>query len=222
MISSVSAVTTDTSQADAAMKSSAGLNKDDFLQLFITQLQNQDPLQPQDSSQFIAQLAQLTQVEQAYNTNTNLQGLIDATNSNASLSAVSFIGKSITATGSQVNLTPGTPVTLGYQLASSAGQAVVQISDASGNTVRTLTGAPAVAGMNSVTWDGTDGNGNALPAGTYSFAVQGVNADGSTINGTPYVSGKVDGVNVNGTTPVLSVGGVQVPISSVQTVTGGA
>ncbi|WP_298272619.1 flagellar hook capping FlgD N-terminal domain-containing protein, partial [Geobacter sp.] len=65
----ISGVTNDTTAAAAAMKQSTGLNKDDFLKLFITQLQNQDPLQPQDSSQFIAQLAQLTQVEQAYNTN---------------------------------------------------------------------------------------------------------------------------------------------------------
>lgn len=61
----VNGITTDTTAAAAAMKKSTGMNKDDFLKLFVTQLQHQDPLNPADSSEFIGQLAQLTQVEQA-------------------------------------------------------------------------------------------------------------------------------------------------------------
>src|SRR6266702_3305418 len=103
MFTDVSAVT-GTSNAAAAMKKETGLNKNDFLKLFMTQLQNQDPLNPQDSSQFIAQLSQLTQVEQAFNTNTNLANLLTATQNSTDLSLLSFIGKEVLATGNQVTL----------------------------------------------------------------------------------------------------------------------
>ncbi|WP_298431945.1 FlgD immunoglobulin-like domain containing protein [Geobacter sp.] len=216
----ISGVTNDTNAAAAAMKQATGLNKDDFLKLFVTQLKNQDPLKPQDSSEFIAQLAQLTQVEQAYNTNTNLKSLLTAMNGASSLSTVSFIGKEIKADGDQVNLTAGTPATLGYRLPANASQVQVDIADATGKTVRTITLGATAAGDGTVTWDGKDGAGNPLPAGSYTVTVTGVNGDGTKFPGNPLLLGKVDGVTLEGSEPSVTLSGISVPISKILSVKG--
>jgi flagellar basal-body rod modification protein FlgD len=220
MINAIS--TTDSTAAAAAMKKETGLNKDDFLQLLVTQLKNQDPLNPQDSAQFVQQLAQLTQVEQTYNINTNLQNLLNSQNNGTSLSSVSFIGKNVTAQGSQVSLTSGNPTTLGFTLPSAASQVAIQIQDASGNTVRTLTQGATAAGANSITWDGMNSTNQLLPSGKYGFTVSGVDASGQTIQGTTMVQGQVTGVDLSGDTPVLVVNGVNVPLSTVLSVKGGS
>ena len=98
MVSSVTAVT-DTTAAAAAMKSSMGLNKDDFMKLFVAQLQNQDPLSPQDPSSMLNQLSQMSLVEQSYNTNTALNSLLTAQNNSMGMNSISLIGKNITANG---------------------------------------------------------------------------------------------------------------------------
>ena len=130
MITSVSSI--DTNTAAASMKQTTGMNKDDFLQLLVTQLRSQDPLNPQDSSEFVAQLAQLTQVEQTYNINTNLKNLLSSQNNFSSMSAMSLIGKEITTASSQVVLTEGGQPSLPFSLASDATQLTLQIKDATG------------------------------------------------------------------------------------------
>lgn len=214
--------TTDSTAAAAAMKKATGMNKDDFLRLFVTQLQNQDPLNPQDSSQFIAQLAQLTQVEQAYNTNSNLQSIISQINSSAALSAVSFIGKEVVAPGSVVNVENGTPTSIGYNLASAAQTLTISITDATGATIKTLTQGQTAAGTGTIAWDGTDSHGQKVADGNYNFTVTGTDASGVTFAGTPLVRGRVDGLEMGDTGPVLNVGSLQVPLTSVTSIRGGA
>jgi flagellar basal-body rod modification protein FlgD len=214
--------TTDTTAAAAAMKKETGLNKDDFLKLLVTQLKNQDPLNPQDSSEFVTQLAQLSQVEQTYNINNNLQGLLAVQNSANSLSSVSLIGKVITAQGSQVALTSGSPTTVGMNLPSAVTGVSVEIKDASGKVVRTLTQGATAAGVSSMTWDGRGDANQVLPSGTYSFTVSGTDASGEKIQGTPMIQGQVTGVRLSGATLVLTVNGQDVPLSSVIEVKGGS
>jgi flagellar basal-body rod modification protein FlgD len=221
MINAVSS-STDPNAAAAAMKKTTGMNKDDFLQLLVTQLKSQDPLNPQDSSAFVAQLAQLTQVEQTYNINTNLQSLLSSQNNFSSMSAMSLIGKDITTQGSQVVLTDGSQPSLDFSLPSDATQLTFQIKDATGKTVRTLTQGAASAGVNSISWDGMDDNGQPAPAGTYTFAVSGLDATGQAISATPLFRGRVTGVNLEGDAPVLTVNGIYVPLTSVLEVKGGS
>jgi flagellar basal-body rod modification protein FlgD len=213
MITSVSAI--DTNTAAAAMKKTTGMNKDDFLQLLVTQLKSQDPMNPQDSSEFVAQLAQLTQVEQTYNINTNLKNLLSSQNNFSSMSAMSLIGKNITTLGSQVLLSEGGQASLEFTLPSDATQLTLEIKDATGRTVRSLTQGATPAGADSISWDGKNDDGQTMQAGTYTFAVSGVDASGQTISGTPLFRGRVTGVNLEGDTPVLTVNGIYVPLTSV-------
>ncbi len=218
MIDTVS--TTATSAASAAMKQSIGMNKDDFLKLFITQLQNQDPLNPMDSTEYISQLAQLTQVEQSYNTNSNLQSILSALNATSALSAVSFVGNEITAAGNQVYLKDGEGTELSLSVPKAAEQVTVNILDANGLVVRTLTMDGADAGDATLAWDGKDASGAQLPSGAYTVAATGFDAAGNSFICTPYIRGTVDGVNFAGSSPVLVVGGLEVPFSDLLGVEG--
>jgi flagellar basal-body rod modification protein FlgD len=222
MITDVSgAAATGTAAADAAMKKSTGMNKDDFLKLFVTQLQNQDPLSPQDGTQFIAQLAQLTQVEQAYNTNTNLTNMLNQGGNSMTMASVSLIGKQVEAAGNQVNLQSGTASTVNFNLAQSASEVSVSVLDASGSVVKTLAGGAKGAGSGSVAWDGTNNAGTALPSGAYSFTVAAKDASGNSVTSTPLIKGKVDGVDMSGATPVLSIGNVKLNLTDVTSVNAG-
>jgi flagellar basal-body rod modification protein FlgD len=202
------------------MKKATGLNKDDFLNLFIAQMKNQDPLNPMDGTEFISQLAQLTQVEQAYNTNTNLQNLINAQNGSNSLASVAFIGNTITAKGAETNLIYGGQTAVGFKLPSQAESVQINIFNSQGNVVRSINRGPSSAGISTVPWDGKDNSGQLVPSGRYRFTVTASGANGSAIVADPLIAGKVDGVSIDGTTPMLSVGGVEVPLTDVISVKG--
>lgn len=221
MVDAVNAGTT-AGSASAAMKQTMGMNKDDFLTLFVTQLQNQDPLNPMDGTQFISQLAQLTQVEQAYNTNSNLEKLISMMNDSSALSSLSYIGREVIAAGSQVALTSGGEANLSCVLPKAAEQVVVEIYDSGGTTVRTLTQGQTAAGPATLVWDGRNDAGTALPSGTYSFAVKGIDSSGNTFTCETRTGGKVDGVSFSGSSPVLTVGALEIPFSSLLSVKGGS
>lgn len=222
MITNVTTTAASTSAAETSMKKSTGMNKDDFLKLFVTQLQNQDPLNPQDGTQFIGQLAQLTQVEQAYNANTNLQNLLNQGSNSGTLGAVSLIGRQIEAVGSQVNLQSGSAAAINFNLAQGASQVTVSVQDASGSVVKTIPAGAKGAGAGSVSWDGTDNSGAKLGSGAYSFSVSAMDASGSAVTSTPIIKGKVDGVDMSGATPVLSIGSVKLNLTDVTSVSGGA
>ncbi|MEA5114717.1 MAG: flagellar hook assembly protein FlgD [Geobacteraceae bacterium] len=217
----ITSVTSSSSSASASMKKSIGMDKDDFLTLLITQLQNQDPLNPMDGTEFMTQMAQLTQVEQAYNTNTNLESILSALNNSSSLSASSLVGKSVSAAGSQVALTSGGSAQISYFVPSAAEQVTVTITDSNGSTVRTLTQGQTAAGTSSVTWDGRDASGNQLAAGTYNVSVAGINSAGNTVTCQPLVTGKVEGISYSGTSPTMTIGGLTVPFNNIMSVTGG-
>ena len=210
---------TDAAAGAAAMKKATGMNKDDFLKLFVTQLQNQDPLNPQDSNQFIAQLAQLTQVEQAYNTNANLTKLLAAQGNTTVMSAVSFIGKAVTAEGSDVALAGGNQPVLGFKMNYPVTSGTVEIRDSLGNLVRTIS-LGATSGESSVTWDGKKNDGSAAADGIYSFKVTGTDAGGNVLTAKTYTSGTIEAVDLNGDDPVLIAGGIRIPLSTVLKVKG--
>lgn len=219
MVSTVT-TSTDTTAASAAMKKSLGMNKDDFMKLFIAQLQYQDPLKPQDPSAMLDQLSQLSLVEQSYNSNTALNNLLTAQNNSLSMTAVSFIGKEVKANGNIATFNGSAPSALQFSLSLPAAATKVSIVDKSGNTVRTADLGPSKAGANSLYWDGCDNNGVLLPAGAYTFSVAATAANGSSLPVTTYTTGKIDGVNLTGSTPQLTIGAASVALTDVISING--
>jgi len=219
MITTVTS-TTGTAAADAAMKQSLGMNKDDFMKLFIAQLQYQDPLKPQDASAMLDQLSQMTLVEQSYNNNTALNNLLTSQNNSTTMNSVSFIGKNVKAIGNSTAFDGSSPTTLQFSLSAPASSATVTITDAAGRTVRTATVGALATGDSTYAWDGRDNNGALLPAGAYNFAVSATSASGAAITATTYTNGRIDGVNLSNGTPMLTIGAVNVSLSDVISVMG--
>jgi len=219
MVSTVTS-TTDTTAAAAAMKKSLGMNKDDFMKLFIAQLQYQDPLKPQDPSAMLDQLSQLSLVEQSYNSNTSLNNLLTAQNNSISLTALSLIGKDVKAIGNSATFDGSASTALEFNLPLSAASAQISILDGSGHTVRTATLGARSAGDNSFSWDGRDNSGALLTAGAYTFAVSATAANGSPLTAATYTTGRIDGVNLTGTAPLLTIGASSVALNDVVSVKG--
>ena len=219
MVGTVTA-STDTTAAAAAMKKSLGMNKDDFMKLFIAQLQYQDPLKPQDPSAMLDQLSQLSLVEQSYNSNTSLNNLLTAQNNSISLTALSFIGKDVKANGNIATFDGSAPSVLEFSLPLPAASAQLSIKDGAGNTVKTATLGSTGTGNNSFSWDGRDNSGALLPAGAYRFAITATSATGSSLPATTYTTGRIDGINLSGGTPQLSIGASFVSLSDVISVKG--
>ena len=134
--SELNPVTTGSTELAAAQQPVLG--KDDFLNLLITQLQNQDPLNPTDSTEFTAQLAQFSSLEQLSNVNDNLEQLQDFQASINNSQAVTLIGKEITAKGNFLSLTADKQVGCDFSLEENAAVVVVSIYDSTGEFVKSF------------------------------------------------------------------------------------
>lgn len=218
MSTTITGTTTSTNYASDAMKKSIGMNKDDFLKMFITQLQNQDPLAPQDPTAMLGQLAQLTQVEQSYNTAAALEKLLMSQDNSLAMTSVALIGKEVQAVGNQVALDGANPVSLSYQMPASTTLTTLKITNAAGATVRTIDLGSVSSGNGSYEWDGKDGQGAQLPAGAYTFSVSGSGVNGTTQEATTYTRGKADGVRFDNGTAYVTIGAVSVPFVNVVSV----
>jgi flagellar basal-body rod modification protein FlgD len=193
--------------------SSLTQNYNTFLTLLTTQLKNQDPTSPMDSSQFTQQLVMYSQVEQQINTNSKLDQLVSATNAGQTSAALGYIGMQVNAPGSSFAYS-GQPVTLGYALPSDTASAVLSITDSNGATVWTGTANNAQGSYN-VTWNGTDMNGNPVANGTYGIALTATDSTNTPVNGTTSVPGIVSGIETESGSVYLTVNGASVPESSV-------
>lgn len=198
--------------------SDLGLDSDAFLQLFIAQLQYQDPLNPQDATEMMGELAQMTMVEQSYNTTTALNNLLTAQNNNLALSSIGLIGKDIIALGDQLNFDGANAVELSYQMPAATTATTLTIKNASGETIRTVDLGSQVAGNGTYQWDGKDGQGNVLTSGAYSFSISGIDAAGATQTATTFTTGRADGVTFAEGVAYITIGSVLVPFSDVMRV----
>jgi flagellar basal-body rod modification protein FlgD len=179
------------------------LGKDDFLNMLIAQLQNQDPLNPTDGTEFTAQLAQFSSLEQLSNIYDSLENMGQFQASLIDSQAVSYIGKEITAEGNSVQLESGRPVECHFELGANAALAVISVYDASGGFVTSFETGPLNSGRQSAVWDGTDTNGNSAAPGLYRFEVQALDAENQNLGVTPLMSSVVTGVSFKDQTASL-------------------
>ena len=196
----------------------SSLGKDSFLKLLVTQLQNQNPLDPQDNSQFVAQLAQFSSVESLQNLNTSVDAIGGMYQSSQALQASSLVGRSVIAdTGStHVDTTKG--MTGSVVVPSTSTATSVNIYDSTGTVVRTIDLGEQKAGNASFTWDGKDDAGNPLESGNYSFKATG-SLEGTSTGLTTYLPATVTSVTMGsaGTSMTLNLAnGTNIALSKVQ------
>ena len=191
------------------------LGKDDFLLLLVAQLKNQDPLNPMENTEFTAQLAQFSSLEQLSNANKNLQSLLSYQTSINNSQTVDFIGKTIKAEGSSIQVTNGVSDGIHFELGANAEIVFISVYDANGNLVKTIETGPLTTGEQNVAWDGTDNAGSEVPDGTYTFKVSASNAAGAEITAKTLVRGRVTGVTFAEGSTYLLVGEQKIPVSNV-------
>lgn len=205
----------------ASTSGNGTIDKDDFLLLFVTQLQNQDPLSPMDTNELTAQTAQFSSLEQLQNINDKMEYLLKYQSAIFDENAVSFIDKNVKATIDSVALNAGVPVDLNFDLEKDADGVYVYIYDTYGDLVREINQtSPTSAGENRVTWDGNYNDGSRAPDGDYFVEIRAMDSDGITFVGVPFFEDIVTAVNYWNGTAYLTVGNREVPIGSVQKVTG--
>jgi len=190
-------------------------NFNDFLQMLMTQLQNQDPTSPMDTNEFTSELVQFSGVEQQINTNGSLTQLIQLTQAGETMQGTSMTGKQVTVQSSQIALQNGSG-TLNFN-DPTAGPVAIAITNAAGQQLygTTLT---ATAGNNTWSWNGQNNAGTRLPDGAYNAAVVSGNANGTTTTLPFTVTGTATGVQSLSSGMQLDIGALTVPFSAVQSV----
>lgn len=188
--------------------SASTMGKDEFLKMMIAQLQHQDPLNPLDGTDFTAQLAQFSSLEQLTNMNTQLEtlGLYQSSLNNAQ--SINLIGKEVTATGNAIKV-DGTSADLAYNLSETA-KVTISIYDEAGNLADTLELGTQQEGENSVTWDC-----GGVVAGNYTFEVSASDANEDVVPVYTMITGQVTGVSFEEGFPVLSVNGQDIPFGNI-------
>jgi flagellar basal-body rod modification protein FlgD len=183
-------------------KSPSELGISEFLTLMSAQLQNQDPLKPLDSTQFVAQLAQFGTVSGVQNMQTSLSSLSTALQSSQMLTGASLVGHSVLASADSLTYTSGT-VNGQLTVPNGASRVTLAITDGTGQVVRHLAIDPA-AGAQAFSWDGKDDFGVQQPAGNYTL--EAVSTSGTTnASLQTFLAGTVRSVSLDASGAGLSV-----------------
>ncbi|MEC4685922.1 MAG: flagellar hook assembly protein FlgD [Nitrospirota bacterium] len=155
------------------------VGKDDFLRLFTTQLRYQSPLNPMDSTDFTAQLAQFSSLEQLISMGDTLDGILSYQDSLNNALATNLMGKMVRVEGNRVNLKGSAAIS--YQVSQNVEKMTLNINNSSGEVVKTIEFGKQPAGDNKYTWDGTDNNGNPLPDGFYTVNFTAADGNGNSV-----------------------------------------
>lgn len=191
------------SKSTSSSTSAADKTQANFLNLLVTQLKNQDPLNPMDNAQMTSQLAQINTVDGISKLNATLQTLLSNSVDNQALQAASLVGQHVLVTGGTIQQTQDQPSLSGVELSGPADKVVATIKDSNGLTVRTLNLGSMAAGTNTFAWDGNSDSGTPVATGAYSLslaATQGTNnvtATALQVGTVSSVARTTSGVSIN-------------------------
>ena len=199
--------------------------RDVFLKLLVAQMRYQDPLNPLEGTEFSAQLAQFSSLEQLQNMSGLLENAIEAdillARSINNTLATTIVGKTVIALSDQVYWDGSNKTDIDFKLAGNAAQLEVEIVDAGGRVLRTLTDNDLKEGRGSISWDGCDQNGNELPQGMYYVRIKATSPTDTAVAAQALAVGRVDGVRFIDGNPVLIVGDREIPFGAVLEITDG-
>lgn len=205
-------------QAAAGLAANQTVDQQQFLTLFITQLQNQDPLNPLDVNGLTSQLAQFSSLEQLYNINGALQGLGEAMSSRENIDPVSLLGADVTVGGDAIEVAGGEASSFLLEVPQGAANVQIAIAGPGGGVVRTVDlGAPAPGDLEFV-FDGMDDRGVQVPDGLYTATVSGRDEAGEPLSVDSFVQGTVTGIDMRGELPVLLLGDRRVALGDVKAI----
>lgn len=170
------------------------LSQYDFLNLLVTQIRFQDPLNPVDYHEMTSQLTQFGSLEALNKISKSFENLISYQASINSLQATNLIGKKVKSSGDIITVEGGKPSEASYQL-SKPGRVRIHIIDHRGNIVRVLEDGFKNASEHRVIWDGKDLNGNTVPDGVYIFKISAIDESGNAIGTSSFQLNKITGIS---------------------------
>lgn len=215
---SISTVTDTTGTSAASLPSSTTtLGKEDFLTLLVAQLEHQDPLDPQDNAEFVAQMAQFSSLEQQISSNDKLDELISVQSNVEQMSAFSLLGEKVIVATDNFYL-QGDSVELGFSLEGEAETATLDILDEDGKVVASYEMSDLEEGYNFISWDGTNSSGKQVPNGLYTMKISGTDAAGDKLSVQPLVKTVVDEVGPDASGSVLVTDAGNIPFSGISSV----
>lgn len=184
------------------------LDKNDFLDLLVTQLKNQDPLKPTDPTEFTEQLAQFSSLEQLYNIGESMQAIQVLNGSIDRLSALSLIDKFVTSE-SDIFQYQSRPVEIGFNFQDQVQKATVYIKNEAGRIVDQIDVDQPPTGENFFTWDGNSRNGEPLPDGKYIIEVLGTTNEGEVLESSALIKSQITGVDFSNSKILTNNGKVE-------------
>lgn len=189
-----------------------------FMKLLVAELKQQDPSDPMQARDMVAQLASLTSVQKLTTIDQKLGSLGDGSAASASVQSASLIGKKVTASTNRVTLnSTDTPVG-NYKLAGEANAVSIDIVDSQGQVVRSLDAGKQGNGAQSFQWDGRDNTGKRVSNGAYNFNVKATDSKGGLVPVSTEVSGLVSEITYENGAPEVVVGGAQVSLADVTSI----
>lgn len=180
------------------------LNKNSFLNLFVAQLKNQDPLNPDDGAQMASKLAQFHSLEEMININSNLGTMISDGRDAALAAKVGYVGKEIEIEDPRLSLKKGQTVDVNYQLDRSADNVVLTITDSNNNKVFTKALGPQEAGRGHYSWSGHNSAGKAAKPGVYTMSLEATDKDGLPVEFKGIGQTTITGVSLKGDAGIFS------------------
>jgi flagellar basal-body rod modification protein FlgD len=178
------------------------MGQQDFLNLLVAQMKNQDPLSPMENAEFTAQTTAFSQLEQMINMNKTLTTMMEAQQSDTTLdetlmNSSSFIGKVIEYSTNTLSVSDAGISPISFYASDAASNATVKIYNEEGNLVATRTIDRVMRGNNNLVWDGTGDSGVKLGEGMYYFEVSGTTLSGDQLTTSSYGEGEVLGVSMS-------------------------
>ncbi len=191
------------------------MGRNEFLKLLVAQLENQDPLKPQDNASFVAELAQFSNLEQTIGINDRLDALALQNQGLQNSQVINMVGQKATVRGSMVTANgSGSPVPLSFTLGGKADRLSVTLQDLNGKDVRTIDIGARSSGAVNISWDGKTDTGLMAPAGTYTINISAKTQEGGSVANSQETTGTVKSVSFDKGYPVLQLSnGVSVPVS---------
>jgi flagellar basal-body rod modification protein FlgD len=207
-----------TSSTSSSSSLSSTISSGDFLNLLLSELQNQDPLDATSTTDFMNQLTSYANFTEQQSINSSMTSLAGSFSSLVTLNSVNYIGHNVEAKSNTATLSNGS-ATFGYNLTAASSNVAVTIKDSSGNTVYTGTGT-GNQGDNTFTWDGKNSSGTQLSdGGQYTISVTATDSAGNSVFNYSTTTGTVTGIDTSTSTPSLTVNGVSVSAADIIAVT---
>ena len=188
--------------SSTSSKINGQLGQQDFLKLMTTQLNNQDPTNPMDNSQFLAQIAQFASVSGIQDMQNSVKQLTDSLISNQTMQAASLVGHQVVAAGSNAVLGTNGVLSGAVDLSQSTNSLVVGIYDGAGQLVKKMNLGAQGKGLLPIAWDGITDNGLNAPPGVYQIKAE-ANINGAAQSMSTYVASGIDSVMVDPATQQL-------------------